>query len=371
MRGKILNALIVVGSFVVGASFTYFVIVNPFWENKGITTDSGNSNNAGVVKYDKDITIDETGISSAVGKIYDAAVTVENIQRGQVSSTGSGFVYKTDDNYGYILTNQHVVEESSSITIVMSDKTEVEGKLLGSDEYLDLAVVRIDKKNVKLVATLGTSEDSELGDTVFTIGSPVGVEYSGTVTRGTLSGKNRMVSVSISNSENWIMKVLQIDAAINPGNSGGPLLNVNGEVIGINSLKLAETSIEGMGFAIPIEYAMNYAEVLETGKEIERPFIGISMVDVDNTNMLYQAGLMIDKDITYGAVILSISLDSGASEAGLEKGDIIIKLGDKKIEDTSYLKYELYQYKVGDTVKVTYIRNGEQKTTNITLGKVE
>ena len=252
----------------------------------------------------------------------------------------------------------------------MSDDTETEATVLGGDEYLDLAVLRVDKSNVSMVANIGTSEDMKLGDTVFTVGTPMGEEYRGTVTSGILSGKDRMVSVSVSNSSSsdWIMRVLQFDASINPGNSGGPLLNANGEVIGICSLKLVDDEIEGMGFAIPIEYAMNHIESLENGEEIDWPVLGVSMINANDTTALYRNGINVDRNITEGVVVVQAEKGSGAYDAGLTTGDVITKIDGKDVEDSAYLRYELYQHQAGDTIKITYIRNNKEHTVNVKLG---
>ena len=267
---------------------------------------------------------EKNSLAAAVDKIYDAVAMVSAYQNDTLTSTGSAFVYKTDDNYGYLLTNYHVIDGADSVTLTMSDDTEAEATVLGGDEYLDLAVLRVDRSNVSMVANIGTSEDMNLGDTVFTVGTPMGEEYRGTVTSGILSGKDRMVSVSVSNSNSndWVMRVLQFDASINPGNSGGPLLNANGEVIGICSLKLVDDEIEGMGFAIPIEYAMNHIESLENGEEISWPVLGVSMVNVSDTASLYRNGINIDRNITEGVVVVQAERGSGAYEAGLTTGDV-------------------------------------------------
>ena len=313
---------------------------------------------------------EKSSLAAAVDKIYDAVVVVQGYNNDSLASTGTGFVYKTDDKYGYILTNQHVIEDMQKLVITMSNESQTEATVLGSDEYLDLAVLRIEKSYITQVAQIGSSEDMKLGDTVFTVGNPMGIEYRGSVTSGVLSGKDRMVSVSVSSSGNdWIMRVLQIDASINPGNSGGPLLNVNGEVIGICSMKLVDSDIEGMGFAIPIEYAMSHAESLENGKKIEWPVLGISMVNVTDTMNLYRNGLNVDKNIKSGIVIADVSSGSGAANAGLKKGDIITKIDDITVKDHAYLRYELYQHQAGDKIKLTIIRDGKEKTVEVTLGK--
>lgn len=331
----------------------------------------GSSNNNTVITKNKTQVYEKTSLKAAIDKIYDAVVVVRVYQNDEVSSTGSGFIYKVDNKYGYILTNQHVVSDSKKIKVITTTDEEVEAETLGSDEYLDLAVLKIDKDKVKMVANIGKSEDMSLGDSIFTIGAPMGYDYRGSVTSGVLSGKDRMVSVSVGNSSNndWVMRVLQIDASINPGNSGGPLLNINGEVIGICSMKLVDSQIEGMGFAIPIEYAMSHVESLEKGEKIEWPVLGISMLNTTDTMNLYRNQIMLDKNVTEGVVIVDLEKDSAAQKSDLEKGDVIIKLNDAKVKDIAYLRYELYQYQAGDTIEITYIRNGKEHKTKVTLGK--
>lgn len=332
------------------------------------------------VKYvtEKEVTVTDKGISDAVSKLYDASVIVEvGTSEDKLSGWGSGFVYKTDDKYGYIFTNHHVVDGAKSIKIVLSNETEVNGELVGSDEYADVAVVKIPKDKVIAVAEIGKSEDVLVGDTIFAIGTPVSLEYSFTVTRGILSGKNRMVEMSSSakksyygqSGDSWYMNLLQIDASINSGNSGGPLANSNGEVIGITNSKLSSSSlsgasIENMGFAIPIEDALSVAEYLENNGKVTRPVLGVTMTSVEGAEY---NGVKISDSITSGAVITDVSSGSTADAAKLKKGDVIIKLDDYKIKDYKYLKYYLYRYRVGDKVKITYIRDGKEKTVEVTL----
>ena len=332
------------------------------------------------VKYvtEKEVTVTDKGISDAVSKLYDASVIVEvGTSENKLSGWGSGFVYKTDDKYGYIFTNHHVVDGAKSIKIVLSNETEVTGELVGSDEYADVAVVKIPKDKVITVAEIGKSEDVLVGDTIFAIGTPVSLEYSFTVTRGILSGKNRMVEMSSSakksyygqSGDSWYMNLLQIDASINSGNSGGPLANSNGEVIGITNSKLSSSSlsgasIENMGFAIPIEDALSVAEYLENNGKVTRPVLGVTMTSVEGAEY---NGVKISDSITSGAVITDVSSGSTADAAKLKKGDVIIKLDDYKIKDYKYLKYYLYRYRVGDKVKITYIRDGKEKTVEVTL----
>lgn len=368
MRSKVLNFVSIFISFILGGICVYFFINNIIIP-KSSALYSSPGIYSGVVSCDKDITIDETGISLSVGKIYDSVVLINNIQRNTLASTGSGFIYKKDDNYAYIMTNQHVVASASQIIIVLSDDVEIEGTVLGSDEYLDLAVIRISSKNIKSVANIVSSEMINLGDTVFTVGSPLGYNYRGTVTRGSLSGKNRLVTVSVKKTSDFVMKVLQLDAAVNPGNSGGPLCDANGDVIGIISMKLVNENVEGMGFAIPIEDAMNYIDDLEKGSLIERPLIGITMANLTDTYTLRQNDIAISSDIKNGVVVLTVS--DGAVNAGLQKGDIITSIDGEEIKNAAYLKYVLFKHTPGDSISISYIRNGKSHISNLILAKNE
>lgn len=369
MRSKIVRFTVVLLAFLIGGITMYYINNNSIPITILKTED--NSQNNGVIKCNNNVKIDETGIATSVGKIYDATVTIQNYVAGKLSSSGSGFVYRKDEKYGYILTNHHVIENATKLIITMSDDRQIEGKILGSDKYLDIAVVAIDVSYVTQVATLGTSENAYIGDTIITVGSPVGYEYRGTVTRGTLSGKNRMVEVSIVAANDFVMNVLQIDAAINPGNSGGPLVDINGNVIGINSLKLVEDQIEGMGFAIPIEYAMKYVGILEDGEQIERPFIGITMLNVAEIYKLYQNGIMLDEDIKSGVVVVSTSNGSGAEKSGLKKGDVIISIDGKDVSNAAHLKYLLFQHNPNDEIVLDYVRDGKTHKATLKLTKLE
>lgn len=316
--------------------------------------------------------VEKNSIRDAVDKAKGAVVMIEGQKNGEITSTGTGFVYKTDATNAYIMTNEHVINNTDKINLIMANDEEVEGTLLGGDQYLDLAVIKIDRDKVVDVIEIGDSNSLSVGDTVFTIGSPMGYEYRGTVTSGILSGKDRMVSVSIgnnSNTEDYVMKVLQTDAAINPGNSGGPLLNINGEVIGINSMKLVEEEIEGMGFAIPIEYAMSHVDALEQKKAIDWPVLGISMINVKDSATLYRNNISVPTNIRSGVVVINIADNSGASKSDLKPGDIITEINGEKVENIAYLRYELYKYTPDEVIEVTYIRDNKEHKTKITLSK--
>ena len=360
-KRKKLNVILIILAFFIGAAGMY-ALVN--YAPKSVQTI--------VNKSEKEVTVTDTGIADAVEKLYDAVVVVGAYKNGVLASNGTGFVYDEDEKNAYILTNSHVVDGATSVKVKFTDNTIENVEVVGNDSYSDIAVLKIDKDKVLKIAELGQVENSRVGDTVFAIGAPLDDEYSWTVTRGILSGKDRLVDVSTSNSTtaDWVMSVIQTDAAINSGNSGGPLANSNGEVIGITNMKLVSDGVEGIGFAIPIGDAIEYARELREKGNIERPFLGVSMLDASDTYNLARYRITLDANQT-GAVIIQVQEDSPAAKAGLEMGDIITKIGDYEIDSVARLKYYLYKYAPGDKVEITFIRNGKTKTETISLGKSE
>lgn len=316
-----------------------------------------------------EVKVTDLGISEGVNNVYNAVVVVETYNNDALVGTGTGFVYEQDNNKAYIMTNHHVIEGGNLVKITYSDGTETDATIVNSDEYADIAVLKVDKGSILAIANLGSYDDVKIGDTVFTIGAPMGKEYMGTVTRGILSGKDRLISVSMNNVGNdWIMKVMQTDAAINPGNSGGPLCNVSGEVIGITSMKIVQSSVEGIGFAIPIGDAIEIANTLLTGK-IERPFVGIEMTEVSEKYNLARAEITLDSSIKSGVVIINAIDGSPAKEGGLQKGDVIVKVGNYDVSNVAEFRYYLYKYKVGDSIDIKVIRDKSEKVIKIKLGK--
>lgn len=354
-------ALIILFSFALGVGLMYWYSI----ENPTVVT--------------KNRTISETKVTEeamedAIKKIYDSVLCIEVLnQDGSVLSTGTGFVYGKDDKYGYVLTNAHVVSGATNIQGMLSNNSATTLTLLGSDTYTDLAVLRMDVKDVLQVASIGDSKNTAIGNTVFTVGSPMGATYAGTVTKGILSGKDRLIETSTSSngltSESYIVKVLQTDAAISPGNSGGPLVNLAGDVIGINSLKLVDEQVEGMGFAIPIEDAMNYVDSLEKGKAIQRPVVGVQILDLTNKYALYRYGINVDSSVKSGVILVKVNTGYPASNGGLKEGDIVTKIDGNDITTVSEFKYELYKHNIGDTIEVTYYRDGKENKTTLKLDK--
>ena len=315
----------------------------------------------------------ENSISGSVDKVYNSTVVVVAYAKGKQVSTGTGFIYKINGKTAYIMTNNHVVDDADSVKIEFNDSGErVDAKILGGETYSDIAVLSmaVDTKDEYATVEIGDSNSIKLGDTIFTVGSPMGINYKGTVTKGILSGKDRMVAVNLSgNVTDYYMKVLQLDAAVNPGNSGGPLCDVSGKVIGIISLKIVQDEVEGMGFAIPIEDALKYATAIEEGGEVVRPYLGISMLDLTEEYALWQYRVNIPDGVENGIAVLSVEDGSPAAKAGLKKGDIIIELGGKEVANLAEFRYELFRHEVGEKVEVKLFRDGKLVTVYVTLGK--
>ena len=351
---------LIICSFMLGATimFVFVLLIN----NNNILVKKVTSQNV------KTTTVEEVSdLKNAINIVYESAVYIEVTGDGNVSSSGSGFVYKTDDQSGYILTNYHVIQGGKKYIVTFSNGEEVEASLVSGDEYYDIAILKVNKDKVKKVAILGDSSSLELGDTVFTVGAPLGKDYMGTITKGIVSGINRMVSVKLT-SGTYLMEVIQTDASINTGNSGGPICNIKGEVIGITSSKLIGSGVEGMGFAIPINSVNEIINNMESGKTLIRPYLGVQLVDLTNTFALqYYYNIRISSDVEFGAVLSVVEENKPASNSGLKVGDVIIEIEGEKIKDVSHFKYNLYKYKVGDKIKVKYYRENKLEETTIEL----
>ena len=322
-----------------------------------------------ITKIEKDVTVTDEGIADAVEKVYDSVIVVSNYKNDKLYASGSGFIYKINGNDTYIITNHHVVKDGTNFKITYTDGEVVDAKLLGGDIYADIAILSVKTKdNIKAVS-IGKSEALRVGDTTFTVGAPLDNVYSWTVTRGIISGKERLVEVSLSNSgsSDYVMNVLQTDAAVNSGNSGGPLCNSNGDVVGVISAKISSTGVEGMGFAIPIEVAIEKAEQVISGELSDYPYLGAYMLSVEEAASYPKYYSYIQNaNVEEGVVILSVEDNSPASTK-LQEGDIITKINNTKISNVAYLRYELYKHKVGDTIEITFIRNGKESKVSVKL----
>ncbi|WP_175987464.1 S1C family serine protease [Bacillus sp. Marseille-Q1617] len=281
------------------------------------------------------------------------------------AGTGSGVLFKKEGDSAYIITNNHVIEGASKIEVSLYDGEKIEAELIGADPLTDLAVLKVDGKYADNLLEVGDSSALRAGEQVIAIGNPLGLDLSRTVTQGIVSAVDRTISVETSAGESEL-NVIQTDAAINPGNSGGALLNSKGELIGINSLKISNSGVEGLGFAIPSKDFMPIvSEIIETGK-VERPYIGIGMTNLADVPRSYLGGL--PDEVEAGVIVASIDNTSAAAKAGLKEGDVITELNGSPVEDGADLRRQLYaDLKVGDEIDLTVFRGDEEKAISLTL----
>lgn len=277
----------------------------------------------------------------------------------ETEGVGSGVIFKNEGSDGYIVTNNHVISGAKELIVSLADGRSLKGKLVGADEITDLAVVKVDAKDLP-TAQFGNSDNIVVGEPAIAIGNPMGLEFQGSVTAGVISALNRTLDISDNR-----VKLLQTDAAINPGNSGGALVNADGEVIGINSAKVAANGVEGMGFAIPINTVQSVIdEIMEKGY-VARPYLGVSVFD-PTTAGRYGYQLNIDK----GVYIFQLVLNGPCGKAGLQRGDIILKVNDDEVNSVSELRAKVAEHKVGEKVKITYDRNDTTRTVDVTLDEM-
>ena len=336
------------------------------YKNENSTTQAVNKVKDAVVSI-----ITYSSSSSRQSSVFNGDETNSDSDNQQIASEGSGVIYKKDDKDAYLVTNTHVINGASKVDIRLADGTKVPGEIVGSDTFSDIAVVKISSEKVTTVAEFGDSSQLSVGETAIAIGSPLGSEYANTVTQGIISSLNRNVSLKSEDGQALSTKAIQTDTAINPGNSGGPLVNIQGQVIGITSSKIASnggTSVEGLGFAIPSNDAQNIIKQLESDGKVTRPALGIQMVNLSNVGASDLRKLNIPSGLTSGVVVRSVQNNMPAN-GHLQKYDVITKVDDKEIASSTDLQHALYNHAIGDTIKVTYYRNGKEETTSIKLDK--
>lgn len=334
-----------------------------------------------------------TQATKAFNKIKRAVVTVEAYQKSDNSidsifgfssgsseettseSEGSGVIYKKNGNTAYVVTNNHVISGADSFYVMLYSGKRVKATVVGKDSVSDLAVLKIDAKNVEQTATFGNSDNIQVGETALAIGSPMGSEYATSLTQGIISAKKRTLDITNSSGvTTGSTTVIQTDAAINSGNSGGPLVNLDGQVIGINSMKLSSNSsssenasVEGMGFAIPSNEVVKIINQLVTKGKVSRPALGISGIDLDYVSDSAKSDtLKLPDGVDSGVVVMKSDSDSPLKNI-LSKYDVIVSLGGKKVTGISSLKTALYAHKVGDSVTIKYYHDGQLKSQKVTL----
>ena len=349
-----------------------------------------------VTKEDKD---NQQTTVNAISKAKDAVVSIVNYQSNssnnlesilggnsrrsenesnnsgdlKAASSGSGVIYKKSGNTAYVVTNNHVVNGAKKLSVILSDGTNVNAEVVGTDVWTDLAVLRISAENVTTTMDFADSDKIAVGETAFAIGSPLDVNLSNTVTKGIVSAVNRQIPMDVygDGKNDWNQTVIQTDAAINPGNSGGALINNEGKLIGINESKIAKAtanvSAEGIGFGIPSNEVKLITEQLEQSGKVIRPALGVQLVSV-NTVDSDTVKSQLNFNGKQGVVVRYVENGTPAAQAGLEKYDIITKLNGEDVKDVAAVrKYLFEKAKIGDAVKVTYYRNGKEQTTNVVV----
>ncbi|WP_163651695.1 trypsin-like peptidase domain-containing protein [Listeria sp. PSOL-1] len=380
---------------IVGALIVFLAVGN--LNNGNANGVVGNNNSITPTKTTKVSYDNTTDTTKALGKVQSAVVSVLNYQQSdslnndpfgsggespsnksseKQASSGSGVVYKKANGKAYVVTNNHVVSGANKLEVTFSNGKKSTAKLVGTDQWNDLAVLEISDKNVTKVAEFGNSDTLKVGEKAIAIGSPLGTEFSGSVTEGIISGLNRAVPVDVNGdgTNDWEAEVIQTDAAINPGNSGGALVNLEGQVIGINSMKIATSNVEGIGFSIPINSVEPIIQQLEQKGEVERPALGVTLRDVDTIPDAQQHDtLKLPEKVNYGALVQTVSNNSSASKAGLKQYDVIVEMNGKKVNNSMSLRKVLYSsgLKIGDKVDIKYYRDGKLKTTTLTLEKAQ
>ena len=358
---KIVITILVVASL--GMNVFLFTKVN-----KSSSSGSSSNKNATVENVNYDV---KSSTTDVIEKVNSSVVGVLVYANGTASGSGSGVVYRVDGKTAYIITNAHVVSGATDVQVVFSNKESVNATIVGSDTYSDIAVLKLTADFDMTAIKCGDSSLLDQGETVLAIGSPLGIEYAGTVTQGIVSGIDRTVSVDLNDDgqEDWDMNVIQTDAAINPGNSGGALVNMAGELVGITSMKLSNTSVEGMGFALPINDVITSVEqIIENGK-VTRPQIGISGVSLSGYSSYQLRYYRINTNLTDGIYVSRVTSGGAASKAGIQEGDIIVKFDGKEVTTYKSFLTELYSKEPGDKVSVVVNRNGTEKTIEVTLGE--
>lgn len=313
-------------------------------------------------------------VNQMINNVSPAIVGVINMQKAQnlndllqgkssksqEAGVGSGVIYQKSNGSAYIVTNNHVIDGASDIKVQLHNSKQVNAKLVGKDALTDIAVLKINDTEGTKAIKFANSSKVKTGDSVFAMGNPLGLEFANSVTSGIISASERTIDTQTSAGNNKV-NVLQTDAAINPGNSGGALVDINGNLVGINSMKIASEQVEGIGFAIPSnEVKVTIKELVEKG-EVERPSIGIGLLNLSDIPEEYKKELETNrKDGVYVAKV--------DGDNGLKEGDIITKIDDQDVKEDTDLKSYLYQHKKpGDEVTITIERKGKTQTVDITL----
>lgn len=363
---------------VIGAVLTLVVVMNvPFFQQKvSPTNDSPESAEIVSPVNAEQVSTGDDSLVNMVESASKAIVGVVNYKEARnpfqqtpegnsQAGTGSGVIFSKEGDTAFVVTNNHVIENATELEVSLENGETVEAELIGTDALTDIAVLKISSEHVEAVLDFGDSTSLKVGQQVIAIGNPLGLDFSRTVTQGIVSGVDRSINVQTSAGE-WVLDVLQTDAAINPGNSGGALLNMQGQVIGINSLKISSNQVEGLGFAIPSNDVIPLVNEIIKNGEIERPYLGISMVELSQVPRTYLKDL--PNKVTDGVVVTNVDPQSAAGKAGVEVEDIITKIDGKEIKNPHDLRKVLYtDLKAGETINLEVYKGSEAKTLEVTL----
>lgn len=333
--------------------------VSELAENPAPITDT----TPGVTQGNTSIKSDVTEVAK---EVQDKVVSVLNVTKG---SSGSGVVYKKEGNKLFIVSNHHVVENSNDLVVKLSSGEEIKATLIGSDVYSDLALLSIEGSYDIKPFVIGNSETATVGEFVIAVGSPLGAEFANSVTFGILSGKNRIIPVDTTGNgqSDWDMVVHQTDAAINPGNSGGALVNMAGELIGINSLKFSSSNVEGMGFAIPTNEMLPIIQQIEATGSVRYPQIGVSTVSIQDLSVYQRAYYKVPDSVSSGLFVAEVTKQGPAAKGGLKSGDVIVKFEGETIKQFSEFRRSLYKKQVGQRITLGIMRNGQAMDIEVTL----
>lgn len=355
----------------------YINMVEPGTEN------AISSNSSASTLFAKPVSVSVgSGTVNAVKQVENAIVGVINIGQRRNSwmqnsmdveqGQGSGVIFQKKGGKAYIVTNYHVIDKAQKLEVALPTGEKVSAKVIGADGYADLAVLEIDASKVTDVAEFGDSSTLQVGEPAIAIGNPLGMQFSRTVTQGIISSKERSMPIDFNEDgqDDWELDVIQTDAAINPGNSGGALVNIEGQVIGINTLKISKAGVEGLGFALPINDVKVIVDQLMEKGTLERSYIGVQPLDLANVPRYeWKETLNLPDNVNAGVVVQTeVGKFSPAGQAGLRQFDVIVKLDDKSISTSAQLrKYLTMNKKPGDTMDVTFYRDGIQKTAKVKL----
>lgn len=290
----------------------------------------------------------------------------KNQTQAQMIGIGSGVIFQKNSNRAYVVTNNHVVQNATQVEVVLANGEHKKATVKGKDQITDLAVLEMDADGIKVFAEFGDSEKLQSGETAIAIGNPLGLGFSQTTTVGVISSPHRRIPISFANDGNydWEMDVIQTDAAINQGNSGGALVNLEGKVVGINSMKVSETGVEGLGFAIPINQAKDTIESLIKYGKVKRPYLGVTTDSLRSYKGV--EGLKLPDNVKNGLIVMDAL--GPAKDAGLAVNDVITELDGKSVSTNLMLRQYLYsEKKIGDKLTVTYYRGSKKATATLTL----